>query len=66
MKKLILFVMLVCFALLNTKSQTIDLTFTAIENTEWIQLDSIIVMNQTLGGDTTLFWPDTVLIMDYL
>lgn len=66
MKKLILFVMLVCFALLNTKSQTIDLTFTAIDNTEWIQIDSIKVMNRTRETDTVLYWPDTMLSLNHL
>lgn len=61
MKKLILSVMLVCFALLNTKSQSIELTFTAVNNADWIQLDSIKIMNRTQFTDTMLHWPDTTL-----
>jgi len=65
MKKLTLLVLLVSFGLLNTNSQTIELTFTAVNNTNWIQLDSIKVMNRTQGTDTVLYWPDTVLVFDY-
>lgn len=44
---------------------TIELTFTAIDNTEYEKLDSVKVMNRTRGGDTVLFYPDTVLVLDY-
>ena len=44
---------------------TLELTFTAVDNTSYVQLDSIKVMNRTQGGDTTLYWPDTVLVLDY-
>ncbi|MFO7614981.1 MAG: FISUMP domain-containing protein [Bacteroidales bacterium] len=46
--------------------QTLDLSFTAINNTAWVQLDSIKVMNRTQGGDTVLYWPDTVLSIYYV
>ncbi|MDD5507914.1 MAG: hypothetical protein PHD25_06225 [Bacteroidales bacterium] len=39
----------------------IELTFTAVNNTTYVQLDSIRFMNRTQGGETMLFWPDTVL-----
>jgi uncharacterized protein (TIGR02145 family) len=39
----------------------IELTFTAIDNAAYAQLDSIKVMNRTQGGDTVLYWPDTTL-----
>lgn len=45
---------------------SIELTFTAINNDAYIQLDSIKVMNLTQGCDTVLYWPDTVLTLDYL
>jgi uncharacterized protein (TIGR02145 family) len=44
---------------------TMELTFTAVDNTTWMQLDSIKVINHTQGGDTVLYWPDTDLILDY-
>ncbi len=45
---------------------TIDLTFTAVDNAAYVQLDSIKVMNRTQGGDTVLYWPDTVLSIYYV
>ena len=44
--------------------QTITLAFTAIDSVAYVQLDSIKVMNRTKGGDTTLFWNDTVLVLN--
>ena len=44
-----------------SQSSSIDLTFTAANITTHVQLDSIKIMNRTQGGDTILYWPDTVL-----
>jgi len=60
MKKSILYAVLLAL-MINVSGQTIDLTFTAIDNAAYVQLDSIKVMNRTQGGDTVLYWPDTVL-----
>ncbi len=46
-----------CFA----HCQSITLTFNVVNNTTWIQTDSIRVKNLTLGGDTILYYPDTIL-----
>lgn len=50
---------------LSTFSQNpaLELTFTAIDNAAYVQLDSIKVMNRTQGGDTTLYWPDTSIVL---
>ncbi len=62
MKKLTLLIAIVCFILTNIYSQsTLELTFTAIDSADYTQLDSIKVMNRTQGGDTVLYYPDTVL-----
>jgi len=45
---------------------TMELTFTADNNGIYVQLDSIKVMNRTQGGDTVLYWPDTVLSIYYV
>lgn len=45
---------------------TIDLTFTAVNSAAYDQLDSIKIMNRTQGGDTVLYWPDTVLSFYYV
>ena len=40
---------------------SLELTFTAIDNSAYLQLDSIRVINRTQGVDTVLLWPDTIL-----
>ena len=45
---------------------TMELTFTAANNGQYVTLDSIFVENLTQGGDTTLYAPDTVLVLDYV
>jgi len=44
---------------------TFELTFTAINNYSYVQLDSVKVMNRTQGCDTVLYWPDTILVLDF-
>jgi len=67
MKTKSLFVAILITATMLTYGQrpTMELTFTAIDSADWVQLDSIKIMNQTQGGDTALYWPDTVLVLDY-
>lgn len=43
-----------------------ELTFTAVNNTTHVQMDSIKVLNRTQGGDTVLYYPDTVLTIYYV
>lgn len=64
MKKfyLLLLVLNVGFSFLY--AQTIDLSFTGRYDTLHIPIDSIVVENITQGGDTTLYYPDTVLVLD--
>jgi uncharacterized protein (TIGR02145 family) len=64
MKKLFPFITLTCFMTMLS-GQSIDLTFTAIENESYVQLDSIKIMNRTQACDTVLYWPDTVLSITY-
>ena len=44
---------------------TMELTFTAQQDGQHVPLDSITIENLTQGGDTTLFAPDTVLVLEY-
>lgn len=39
---------------------SIELMFTAIDSVAYVQLDSIKVMNRSQGGDTILYYPDTM------
>jgi len=53
---------------LSTFSQkpTMELTFTAQNQGQYVPLDSIFIENLTQGGDTILYAPDTVLVLDYV
>jgi uncharacterized protein (TIGR02145 family) len=62
---LIAFYALVSMALYS-QDPALELTFTAINNAAHVQLDSFKIMNRTLSGDTVLFWPDTVLSLNYV
>jgi uncharacterized protein (TIGR02145 family) len=66
-KKLSLFALLATISLgLFSQRPTLELTFTAEDNGVYMQLDSIKVMNRTQGGDTTLYYPDTVLVIYFV
>jgi surface protein len=45
-------------------NQEINLTFTANYHSEYTSLDSVLIENSSQSGDTTLYWPDTVLNLD--
>ena len=49
-----------------SQKSTMELTFTAENNEQYVPLDSIFIENLTQGGDTTLYAPDTVLVLDYI
>ncbi|MFO7791283.1 MAG: T9SS type A sorting domain-containing protein, partial [Bacteroidales bacterium] len=61
MKKLQLLALslLVCVFTLN--AQDISFSFTANHTCEYAPLDSVLVENLTQGGDSVLYFPDTVL-----
>jgi uncharacterized protein (TIGR02145 family) len=49
-----------------SQKPTLELTFTAENNGQYVSLDSILVENLTQGEDTTLYAPDTILVLDYI
>ena len=49
-----------------SQKPTIELTFTAENNGQYVPLDSILIENLTQGGDTIIYPPDTVLVLDYV
>lgn len=63
MKRSILFASLAFLMSLQLLAQEIELSFTGQDNVAWTQLDSIKIINRSQGGDTTLSWPDTVMIL---
>lgn len=48
------------------QGSSIQLAFSAENAGTYMQLDSIKIMNRSQGGDTVLFWPDTVFTLYYL
>jgi uncharacterized protein (TIGR02145 family) len=65
MKARILILILVSGIISGTLSQNIvDLTFTAENNSEYVKLDSIKVMNLVQDCDTMIYWPDTTLSLE--
>ena len=64
-KKILTILALVLMLSAVGQKTSFELTFTAIDSTANVQIDSIKVMNRTLGGDTVLYWPDTVLVLEY-
>ncbi len=66
MKTLIsIFVIAITISAFGQKS-TMELIFTADNNGQHVPLDSILIENLTQGGDTSLYAPDTILVLDYV
>ncbi|MCF8227644.1 MAG: T9SS type A sorting domain-containing protein [Bacteroidales bacterium] len=63
--QILLFTFIICMSSVLPGQNTIELTFTAIDSVAYVQLDSIKVMNRSQGGDTVLYYPDTILILDF-
>ena len=64
--KIILSVLvLTVMASIYGQKPTIELTFTAINNSAYCQPDSIKISNLNQGKDTVLYYPDTVLVLEY-
>jgi len=51
---------------MNAQKENITLTFTAESNGQNLPLNSILIENLTQGGDTTLYSPDTTLVLEYV
>ncbi len=61
MKKLGLFLLIVFTCTFSLNAQEISFSFTGNHTCSYANLDSVFVENLTQGGDTTLYYPDTVL-----
>jgi uncharacterized protein (TIGR02145 family) len=69
MKKFTCFILLLAFAYISIsygQRPAFELTFTGIKDTSYFQPGTIRVKNLTQGGDTTLYYPDTVLVLNYV
>ena len=63
-KSLLTFIMLFCIMNAFAQKLSVDLTFTALNNTAYVKLDSIKVMNRSQGGESILYYPDTTLSVE--
>ncbi len=65
MKSAILLPTLIVLSFLKVFGQNpeFELIFTAIDNSAYVQMDSIKILNRSQGVDTILYWPDTVLAL---
>jgi len=59
----LIIMLLTGFNAINLNAQEISFTFTANHTCKYAALDSILIENLTQGGDTTLYYPDTVLTL---
>ncbi len=69
MKKIIVpFVVLFISTIITIQAQkaSIELTFSSINGSLPVSSDDYTVTNLTQGGDTVLYYPDTVLVLDYV
>jgi len=48
------------------QNPTIELSFTVKYNELYVPLDSVLIENITQGGDTMLYSPDTILVLEYI
>ncbi|NQU50939.1 MAG: hypothetical protein HQ522_00195 [Bacteroidetes bacterium] len=64
----ILFTVILIAMIMGAYAQkaSMTLTFTADSNNQHVPLNSILIENLTQGGDTTLYAPDTTLVLDYI
>jgi len=66
-KQFSLLTLLITFSIVSLAQRpSIELSFTAINNVSYVRLDSVIVMNKTAQCDTVLYWPDTLLVLDFV
>lgn len=63
MKHLTSLMIVVLLLIGGVRSQVITITFEGTLNGTTVPLDSIRVMNLTAGGDTTIYFPDHVLVL---
>ena len=64
MKKAILFLFLIAIVPVYVMAQYVTLSFTARDaDTNWLQLDRVVITNQTKGWSETIAWPYLTLAM---
>jgi len=69
MKETTLLILIICMgSFTNVFSQkgSIELTFAAVNNSQYVLLDSVYVENLTQGGDTIIYAPQSTLVLEYV
>jgi uncharacterized protein (TIGR02145 family) len=66
MKNVLIFLLFSAFVISGFSQQNFTLTFSGVNNTSYVQLDSIKVVNRSQQCDTVIYWPDTVLNLPWV
>lgn len=69
MKKTTFLILMICMGIITNlfcQKASIELTFAAVNNSQYVLLDSIYVENLTQGGDTTIYAPQSILVLEYV
>ena len=66
--KISTFFVLILLLYFNSEAQNqyLNIDFTAVNNLQYQQLDSINITNQTQNCDTVLYYPDTTLVLNVI
>jgi len=62
---LTIFLLMISFIEVTSQNQSIEVSFSALNQFQYIEFDSILVRNMIYEKDTMLYGNDTVLILDY-
>ena len=64
MKKIVCTLLMTIIVMASVFAQTVTLTFTAQDaGSHYVQLNRVVISNQTKNWQETICWPDTVLVM---
>ncbi|MBP6978983.1 MAG: FISUMP domain-containing protein [Bacteroidales bacterium] len=63
---ILLFALIIPAMMAAGQPPVMKLTFTAVNNIRHVQMDRIWIINRTLDTDTTLIWPDTLLVANII
>lgn len=65
MKFIALFLFAFVFGLFASGQNTLEFSFTALNDEAYLQLDSVKIMNVSQGEELILHWPDTITTINY-
>jgi uncharacterized protein (TIGR02145 family) len=65
-KAFLLTALMATYVFANAQEGSFLLSFSALINSDHLELDSIQIINQTQNCETALYWPDTVIDLSYM